>query len=345
MKPLCTALVFFLVAATGTGCSSGEKPRLHAGGSTFIDSLMKKWAREYNAEHEVELDYQSIGSGDGIRLMTSQQLDFGCTDGPMTDAELAQARSVGGEVVHVPLVLGAVVPAYNLKENDQPVRFTGALLADIFLGKIKKWNDPRLQAVQEGMVRLPNLDITVVYRSDGSGTTYIFTEYLSRVSPAWKDQVGFGTRVKFPAGAERQGNSGVAEEIQHVRGAIGYLELTYALDSELGWGSIQNKAGNFVHGGMYGVREAAAAVTDFPDDLRYSLVDQPGKDAYPISGTTWAIVYKNPPRSAKAIVNFLRWATGPGQNYVTDLNYVALPPSLLERARKQIEAISLRQGS
>jgi phosphate transport system substrate-binding protein len=333
---LCVAVVL----ASGCGRSTPEQP-LNAGGSSFVNPLMQKWALMYQKDTPVAVKYKSIGSGMGIELMTNKTLDFGCSDAPMTDDELKKARAVGGEVLHIPLVIGAVVPAYNLPGIQHQVRFTGPLLADIFLGKITKWNDPRLQEIQEAVVTLPDKDIQVVHRVDGSGTTYVLTEYLSKVSPEWKKaKFGFATTVKFPTGIARPGNEGVTEEIHRLPGALGYIELTYAIQSEVQFGTVQNRAGSFISPGYFSINKAVeSALTEIPEDLRYSLTDAPGELSYPITGSVFALVYESPPHNGKYIVEFLRWATHEGQKYAEELDYGPLPSSLVERVEQKLKRI------
>jgi len=314
--------------------------QLSAGGSTFVTPLMTRWASEYEKAKGVKIQYQSVGSGEGIRQMIARSVDFGCSDAPMDEQDVLNARKVGGEVVHIPLIMGAVVPAYKLPDVEHPVRFTGPLLADIFLGKITKWNDPQLLAIQEKAVQLPDLDIKLAHRADGSGTTSIFTEYLSKTSPEWRDKIGTNTAVKFPTGVARQGNEGVTEYIQQTSGALGYIELAYVFKTGIQFGAVKNKAGKFIQGGLFTITEAVEnALSTIPDDLRYSIVDAAGEQSYPISGTTWALVYVKPPAKGKAIVDFLRWATHEGQKFADELDYAPLPPALVDRVDKKLKTI------
>jgi phosphate transport system substrate-binding protein len=315
--------------------------RLNGGGSSFVYPLMTKWVRIYKEARGVEVDYASTGSGNGIQQMTVHNLDFGCSDAPMNEQQLQKAAKEGGNVLHIPLVMGGVVPAYNLPEIDKPLRFTGEILAGIFLGEIKKWNDPKLRAVNDG-VNLPDRDIAVVHRSDGSGTTYIWTDYLSKVSPAWKEKMGVNTIIKWPSGQIAQkGTEGVAGQVMRSPGAIGYVEVIFALQSKIQYGSVQNAAGEFITPTLESVTAAArASIAEIPDDLRYSLTNAPGKDAYPISGTTWALVYERQ-KAAKAevLVNFLRWVTHEGQAYAKDLKYARIPEELIGRIDEKLQRI------
>jgi phosphate transport system substrate-binding protein len=319
------------------------EPDLQGAGSTFVNPLMVQWASRYEGtESGCRVGYRSLGSGAGIKLLTERQVDFGCTDGPMTDAQLAGARAAGGEVLHIPLVLGAVVPAYNLPGLGTPLRFTGPVLADIYLGKIKKWNHPALRDLNPG-VELPELPIRVVHRADGSGTTYIWTDYLTKVSAEWKKAAGTGILVTWPTGTAAQGNEGVADKVQKTRGSIGYVELTYAYQLDLAFGLVQNREKEFVRASLAAVTKAADnALRDIPDDLRYSMTDAPGKGSYPIAGTTWAIVFaRQPAVKGGRLVSFLQWATDAGQRQVEDLLYARLPEALAERARAAVEKIQL----
>jgi phosphate transport system substrate-binding protein len=277
--------------------------------------MMSKWAAEYKKAKGIEVNYQSIGSGGGIQQMTAQTFDFGCSDGPMNEEQLKKAVEVNGEVLHIPMVMGAVVPAYNLGLKET-VRFSGPVLADIYLGKIKKWNDPALQALNPG-VALPDLDIVVVHRADGSGTTYIWVDYLAKVSTAWKTKVGVGTSVNWPTGIGQKGNEGVTRQTKQTNGAIGYVELIYALQNKVDYGLVRNQEGAFINASLASITAAASdALKEIPDDLRYSLTNAPGKDSYPISGTSWAVLYvKQAPERGKAVVDFLRWCTHEGQQF------------------------------
>jgi phosphate transport system substrate-binding protein len=325
------------LAPLATGCGGGD--RINAGGSTFVYPMMTKWADEYKKAKNVEVNYQSIGSGGGIQQMTAKTFDFGCTDAPMNDEQLKKCKESGGEALHIPLVLGAVVPVYNLKDVKEPLNFTGPVLADIYLGKIKKWNDKALKDLNPD-APLPAQEIVVVHRSDGSGTTYVWTEYLSKVSKEWA-KVGFGTSIEWPVGIGQKGNEGVNGQVSRSDGGIGYVELTYALQNKTKYGRVKNKAGEFV---LPERKSIAAAVDnslkDIPDDLRYSLTDPPGKESYPICGTVWTVLYdKLPAAKGKMTVEFLRWVTHDGQKFCEGLDYVALPKSLVERIEKKLDTI------
>ena len=349
MKALVSATLVAAVSFSIAGCGTSGAPgggsgsaarRLNGGGASFVYPMMSKWTSVYDKEKGIKINYTSIGSGGGIRQMTDKTLDFGCTDAPMTDDQLKAASEKGGDVVHIPLVMGGVVPVYNLPGVEKPVKFTGLLLADIYLGKIKKWNDPALKAINPD-VEFPDQDIVVVHRSDGSGTTYIFVEYLSKVSPEWKSKVGVNTSVDWPVGVGQKGNEGVAGQVARTAGSIGYVELIYALQNKIKFGSVQNSAGEFVSASLDSVSAAAKnALTNIPESLRYSLTDAPGKDSYPISGTDWAVVYKNLPAGvAEEVVGFFRWVLHEGQGYAGELHYAPLPEELVKLADKKLDEI------
>jgi len=305
--------------------------------------MMSKWAAEYDKAKSVEVNYQSIGSGGGIQQMTAKTFDFGCTDGPMNEEQLKKASETGGDVVHVPLVMGAVVPAYNLEEVKEPLVFSGPVLADIFLGKLKKWNDKALQDLNPG-VKLPDKDIGVVHRSDGSGTTYVWVDYLAKVSPEWKKKVGVATSVDWPTGEGAKGNEGVAGSVKGTPGAIGYIELIYATQNDIKYGLVQNKSGAAIKPDLKSITAAGEnALADIPEDLRYSITDAGGKDSYPISGTTWAVLYVNEPADkGQQVVDFLRWCLHDGQQYAEDLHYAKLPKGLVEKADKKLDSVKVK---
>jgi phosphate transport system substrate-binding protein len=338
--------VTLLCALAAAGCGGGkEQPKKLVGkGSTFVAPLMVLWSNEYQkTEGGCEVDYSPFGSGAGIKAILERKVDFGCTDAPLTDEQIAQARAAGGEVLHVPLVMGAVVPAYNLP-GVEGLRFTGPVLADIFLGKIKRWDDKALKDLNPGAA-LPDRGIQVVHRSDGSGTTYVWADYLSKVSPEWKSGVGVGTEVAWPSGVGEAGNEGVANRVQNTAGSIGYVELSYAVRRELSFGLVQNREREFVKAGPSSVRQAARnALSVIPEDLRFSLTDPPGKGSYPVCGTTWAVVYlRQPADKGRLLSDFLWWALDKGQEKADLLFYLPLPEPLLERAQKQLKRIQSGQ--
>ena len=328
-----------------TGSSSpapGGGAQINGAGATFPYPLYSKWFAEYQkVQPGVRINYQSIGSGGGIRQLTNRTVFFGATDGPMTTAQLAAAP---GRVLHFPTVLGADVPVYNLAGITEPLNFTGPVLADIFLGRITKWNDPRLAQLNRG-VTLPSTDITVVHRSDGSGTTYIWVDYLSKVSPEWKSRVGIATSVNWPVGVGGKGNEGVAGLVRQTPGAIGYVELIYALQNSISYGAVQNRAGAFVRAAQGSVTKAAeAAAANMPEDFRVSITDAAGGEAYPISSFTWLLFFEDPQDKAhgRAMVDFMKWALTDGQTFATELGYAPLPANVVDMEMKALERIKLQ---
>lgn len=330
-------------AGGGVGRDVGAKPRINGAGATFIFPMMSKWTAEYDKAKGVEVNYQSIGSGGGIQQMTAKTADFGSTDGPMNDEQLKKAKETSGDVIHIPLAMGAVVPAYNLEGINEPLVFTGPVLANIYLGKIKRWNDKALQDLNPG-IPLPDKDIGVVHRSDGSGTTYVWVDYLSKVSDEWKKNVGVATSVNWPAGEGAKGNEGVAGRVRGSPGAIGYIELIYALQNDIKYGRVKNKEGIAIKADLKTITSAADnALTNIPDDLRYSITDAPGKDSYPICGTNWAVLYVNQPAGkGQHVVDFIRWVIHDGQNLCEGLHYAKLPPGLVERADKKLASVIVK---
>jgi phosphate transport system substrate-binding protein len=340
MRTFLTGAVACAVAFAAVAPATARADSLSGSGSSFVKPMMDKWARTYEQEKKFKVDYIAVGSSAGVKQFLDKATDFACSDAPLTDEQLAAARKAGDEVVHVPLVMGGVVPAYNLKGVDKPIRFTGKVLAGIYLGKIKRWNDNDLKEINPGL-DLPDLEIIVAHRADGSGSTAIFTDFLTKTSPDWKANVGTGTTVKWPTGSSAKGTDGVANLIDKTPGAIGYVELVFALQKKMKFGAVKNKEGNYVLASLEGVTAAAeAALTTVPDDLRFSLTNAPGKESYPICGTTWAIVHvRQPEDKAKEVVNFLGWVTHDGQEYATDLYYARLPQGLVERLDKKLALI------
>ncbi len=341
MKKLLWLIIAVSAVSFMAGTASAEKLLLINGaGATFPYPLYSKWFYEYaKVDEGVNFNYQSIGSGGGIRQILAQTVDFGASDGPMTDEQLKQAP---GELLHIPMTAGAVVVTYNLPKMSKVLRFSPDVVADIFLGRIKKWNDPRIAKDNPG-VNLPGGNIIVAHRSDGSGTTNIFTDYLSSVSDDWKTRVGKGTSVNWPVGLGGKGNEGVAGLVKQSEGAIGYVELAYAVKNNLPASDIKNKSGNFI---TPSIESTTAAVNgkanSMPSDFRVSLVNPDGADAYPISGLTWILVYKNQPDKVKGkkIVEFLRWAETDGQKYSTDLLYAPLPESIVKQVQEKLKQIN-----
>jgi phosphate transport system substrate-binding protein len=330
-----------VVALAAAGASlTAQSAKITGAGATFPYPLYSKWFSEYNKLHpNVLINYQSIGSGGGIRQITNRTVFFGATDGPMTDDQLLAAP---GKILHFPTVLGADVPVYNLAGvND--LKFTGPLLADIFLGKVTKWNDAQIAKVNPG-VNLPGTDITVVHRSDGSGTTYIWVDYLAKVSPEWKTKVGVNTSVKWPVGVGGKGNEGVAGLVQQTPGSIGYVELIYALQTKISYGSVQNAAGEFLKATEASVTKAAeAAAAKMPADFRVSITNAPGAGVYPIASFTWLLLYESPQDKAQAkiMVDFVKWALTDGQKFAKELGYAPLPKNVVDMEMQTLARIKL----
>ena len=324
-----------LCIAVLASCASAQTT-LNGAGATFPYPIYSKWFSEYHTLHpEIQINYQSIGSGGGIRQVQAGTVDFGASDGPMTDAQIAESKV---KVLHVPTVLGAVVPAYNVPGVTGDIKFTPDVLADIYLGKITKWNDGRLAKSNPG-VKFPDQNITVVHRSDGSGTTYIFTDYLSKVSSDWKNNVGKGTSVKWPVGLGGKGNEGVAGSLRQLPGSIGYIELIYALQNKIPFGSIQNSSHNFVKASLQSTTAAAEGVK-MPADFRVSITDPPGKEAYPIASFTWLLVPVHPADNNKGAIlkQFLFWMLDNGQGMVESLSYAPLPKDVVAKEKAAIQA-------
>jgi phosphate transport system substrate-binding protein len=335
-----------LIAATALAAaivrpSAAQTVQINGAGATFPYPIYSKWFSEYNKIHpEVQINYQSIGSGGGIRQLTNRTVFFGATDGPMTKDQLLAAP---GTILHFPTVLGAVVPVYNIPGADAELKFSGPLLADIFMGKVSKWNDAAIAKLNPG-VSLPGSDITVVHRSDGSGTTYIFADYLGKVSPDWKKTVGIATSVNWPTGVGGKGNEGVAGLVKQTPGAIGYVELIYALQNKIDFGTVQNLAGEFVRASLDSVTKAAAATKGkMPPDFRVSITNAPGAGVYPVSSFTWLLFYESPKdkRAARTMTDFMRWALHDGQKYCADLGYAPLPEEVVAMEMEALKKIRL----
>ena len=311
---------------------------LNGAGATFPYPMYSKWFSEYHKLHpDVEINYQSIGSGGGIRQVIAGTVDFGASDGPMTDEQLKEATT---KILHVPTVLGAVVPAYNIPGVSAELKFTPEALAGIFLGKVTSWNDHALTGPNPG-VNLPNQPIIVIHRSDGSGTTYIWTDYLSKVSSEWQSQVGKGTSVKWPVGLGGKGNEGVAGMVRQMPGAIGYIELIYAVQNNIPYGVVKNAAGNFVKASLESVTAAAASVQNMPADFRVSITNAPGKDAYPISSFTWLLIPVRSKDAAKGkiLADFLNWMVDDGQKVTAQLTYAPLPQNIAAKVKAEIKQV------
>jgi len=339
MKRL-SLIASLLLGLAGTAFAQGGTVLLNAAGATFPYPIYSKWFDVYHTAHpNVQINYQSIGSGGGIRQLQAGTVDFGASDGPMTDEQLAQSKV---KILHFPTVLGAVVPTYNVSGVTNDLNFTQKALAGIYLGTITKWNDPEIAKANPG-VKLPGDDIVVVHRSDGSGTSYIFTDFLSKASGDWKSKVGAATSVNWPVGLGGKGNEGVTGLVKQTPGSIGYIELVYAVQNKIDYGKVQNAAGKFVKADLAGVTAAAARVAKaIPDDFRVSITNAPGPASYPISSFTWLLIPAQIPDAAKknVIKDFLKWMLTDGQNYNEGLSYAKLP-SLV--ATKEMKAIALIQ--
>jgi phosphate transport system substrate-binding protein len=328
-------------AALFAGVAPAQSVDLTGAGATFPYPIYSKWFSDYATSTGVKINYQSIGSGGGIRQLSEGTVDFGASDSPMSDQELANAK--GGAVLHFPTVMGAVVVTYNIPGAARPLNLSGDVVADIFSGKITKWNDARIVAQNHG-VALPNADVLVVHRSDGSGTTYIFSDYLSAVSPSWSSSLGKGKDIKWPVGLGAKGNEGVAGQVRQTPGSIGYVELAYAKQNKLAFANLRNADGRYVAPSIASVT-AAAAGAKLPKntDYRVSIVNAPGKDSYPISSLTWILAYQNQTDHVKGtkLVNFLRWAYKDGEKSASALDYAPLPAAMVAALQNRLKTIKV----
>jgi phosphate transport system substrate-binding protein len=326
-----------LLAGLVTATAASAQTKLNGAGATFPYPMYSKWFSEYNKLHpDVQINYQSIGSGGGIRQISAGTVDFGATDGPMSDQQLADAKS---KIHHIPTVLGADVPAYNLPGFKGELRFSGPLLADLFMGRVANWNDPKVAKENPG-VSLPNLPVIIVHRSDGSGTTYVWTDYLSKISPEWQSNVGKGTSVRWPVGLGAKGNEGVAGMIRQMEGALGYVELIYAEQNKITYGSVKNAAGEYVKATLDSVTKAAATAK-MPNDFRVSITNAPGKGVYPVASFTWLLV---PEQNAdinkqRILKDFLNWMVTDGQKLTQQLTYAPLPAEVATRVKTTINQL------
>jgi phosphate transport system substrate-binding protein len=316
-------------AGEASGAAAAPPGQINGAGATFPNPIYSKWFDEYHKQHpDVRINYQSIGSGGGIRQLINQTVFFGATDGPMTDEQI---KSAPGPIVHLPTVLGAVVPVYNVPGITAELRFSGPLLADIYLGRVTKWNDAALAKENPG-VKLPATDIVVVHRSDGSGTSFIFCDFLAKSSAEWKQKVGVATSVSWPAGVGGKGNEGVAGLVKQTPGSIGYVELIYATQNNIAYGTVKNGAGQYVKASLASVTAAAAASVDtMPADFRVSITGAPGPDAYPIASYTWMLLYAHPAdkERTQTMVAFMKWALTDGQKHAPELGYAPLPEKVV----------------
>jgi phosphate transport system substrate-binding protein len=325
-------------SANSSSSSASASANLTGAGSSFANPLYQKWISEYTRLHNnIQINYQSIGSGAGIKQLIANTVDFAGTDAPMNAEQMKEAP---GEVLHVPTALGAVVPMYNIPGVDKALKFTGPILSEIFLGKITKWNDPKLVEMN-GDAKLPDMAISIVHRSDGSGTTGIFTEYLTKVSPEWLAGPGKGSSVKWPVGVGAKGSEGVSGMVKQTPGTISYVELLYALNNKIAYGDVVNAAGKTIHATAAGVSAAAGSIKEVPDDLKLSVTNAAGDASYPISGFTWMLIYKNQKDGAKgkALADFAWWGVHDGQAFHESLNYAPLPKELLPKCETMIKSI------
>jgi len=340
-KTVRSIAVALSAAALLSGVASAQSVDLTGAGATFPYPIYSKWFSDYANKTGVKINYQSIGSGGGIRQLSEQTVDFGASDGPMSDQELANAK--GGPVLHFPTVMGAVVITYNVPGVRRALNLSGDVIADIFSGKITKWNDARIVAQNPG-VALPSSDILVVHRSDGSGTTYIFSDYLTSVSPAWATSLGKGKEIKWPVGLGGKGNEGVAGQVKQTPNSIGYVELAYAKQNKLPSANVRNAAGQYVAPSIASVTAAASSMK-LPKntDYRVSIANAPGKSSYPISSMTWILVYQNQPDRVKGtkLVNFLRWAYADGEKTASTLDYAPLPRPMVAQLQNRLKTIRI----
>ena len=336
--PLAAAVAGLALAPAGAFAQSGT---LTGAGSTFVNPLMSKWSKEYHTLHpDVQINYQSIGSGGGRQQFIAKTVAFGASDAPMTDEQITQAGGAAN-VVHIPVTQGSVTIAYNLEGVSKQLRFSPDTIAGMYLGTIKMWNDPKVAADNPG-VSLPPKPVLVVHRSEGSGTTDIFTDYLTKVSAEWKSKVGRGSSVQWPVGIGGQGNEGVTNQVKNTAGGVGYIELAYARQSKVKYGLIKNQTGNYVDPEPKNVTNAAASLKELPADLRFSITDQAGAQAYPIAGTTWVLLYKNQTDAGMGnlVAAFIRWAITDGQKYANDLDYAVLSKNLVQKAEAALKTVT-----
>jgi len=326
------------VALLATFAASASAQDLTGAGATFPNPIYSRWFSEYSGSHPgVKINYQSVGSGAGIRQVSTKTVDFGASDGPMTDQQLAESKI---KLFHFPTVLGAVVPVYNVPGIGSDLKFSGDVIADIYLGHITNWNDPRLKKDNPG-VNFPDHLILPVYRSEGSGTTYIFTDFLSKVSPEFSQKIGKSTSVRWPGGVGQKGNEGVAGMVRNSPYTFGYVELIYAVQNKMSYGEVKNAAGKFVKASVPGVTSAAASVTKMPDDFRVSITNAPGADSYPISSFTWLLVpvKSDDPAKGKVIHEFLEWMLDHGESEAADMTYAPLPKNVVDKLRGALNYI------
>jgi phosphate transport system substrate-binding protein len=332
----CAALLLAACSKQSPVVNTAEAQLINGAGSSFDNPAFMMWKEAYSKTDKVQINYQSVGSGAGIKQLLSQTVDFGASDAPMTDEAMAKAS---GKILHIPIVAGAVAITYNLPGNPK-LKFDDAILAGIYLGEITKWNDPKIAALNPD-AKLPGTSIIVVHRSDGSGTTFIFTDYLSVVSPEWKSKAGKATSVNWPTGVGGKGSEGVSGQVKQLPGAIGYVELAYAVQNKLPVAELKNAAGKFVTPSPDSVSKAMATAT-IPDDFRFSMVNAPGDESYPISGASWVLLYEKQADATKgkALVGFLKWCVSDGQKMSPQLDYAPLPDSVQQRELKLLDTVT-----
>lgn len=344
MKKLTSMLLCLGLMASGS-LSWADALLINGAGATFPYPIYSKWFDEF---HKINADdqfnYQSIGSGGGIRQIQAKTVDFGASDGPMSDEQLNAVKNLGRSILHFPTVLGGVVPIYNIEGVNDKINFTQRAISEIYLGKITNWNDPEIQSSNPDL-KLPSAQIVVVHRSDGSGTSYCWTDFLSKINPEWKSKVGKGTAVNWPTGLGGKGNEGVAGLVKQTPNSIGYVELIYASQNNMTYGRLQNSSGKFVNCTLASVSEAAASVANkMPADFRVSITNPPGADAYPAATFTWLLIYQVQSNKEKgqALVQFLKWMLADGQKFAEQLGYAPLPPQVVELEKSAIEKIQIQ---
>lgn len=335
-------VVAFLIGSSMVSVElMAQSGTLTGAGSTFVNPLMSKWSKEYHTLHpSIQINYQSIGSGGGRQQFLSKTVAFGASDAPLTDEQIVQAGGAAN-VVHIPVTQGSVVIVYNLQGLSKQLRFSPDTIAGMYLGTIRLWNDPKIAGDNPG-VSLPAKPVLVVHRSEGSGTTDIFTDYLTKVSAGWKAKVGRGSSVQWPVGIGGQGNEGVANQVKNTAGGVGYIELAYARQNKILYGSVRNRAGNYIDPEPKNVTNAAASLKEIPADLRFSITDGAGPQAYPIAGSTWVLLYKSQPEAeqGRLVTAFVQWALTDGQRYANELDYAVLANNLVQKAESALRTVT-----
>ncbi len=335
-------LIMLIAAVFVSATVLRAQTTVNGAGSTFVYPLFSKWSEEYHKmKPDIQINYQSIGSGGGIQQLIAGTVNIGASDAPLTDQQIETAEKAHGPVLHIPETMGGVVMMYNIPGVKQTLKFDGPTLADIYLGKITSWDDQRIKALNPG-IDFPNTPIIPVHRADGSGTTYIFVDYLSKISPEWKEKVGVSTSVNWPVGIGAKGSEGVSGQVERTAGGIGYADLIYALQNNISYGDVKNSSGVFVHPSLDGVTAAAAAAAkSFPKDLRFSITNAPGKDSYPISSATWLLIFENQPdyTTGEATVDFIHWVITDGQKLCAGLDYAPIPKQLQKLCEEKLSLV------